>query len=341
MWTSISFEYFWPAAAASSVYAMMEIKPLSALFIALDPYFDRNNYFGTDAWCAAQGEGCMRYAILNKGQVVGTFCLYQYTRLGKQFVINPPMSPHCGLRLRVKGEKVYSRQSEIKRMVAAMANFLKQEFKGAFIDIALPYELSDVQPFQWKGFYSSPKYGYLLNLNRSEEELLRDMSTERRKNIKDGLSGGYELRLDPGAGEVVDMVTHTLKRAGASPHAELLRALIDSTHEETFAAMVSKDGVPLATAVCAHDERHAYYLAGGHNSGANDARAGSLALWHIICEAQHMGCVTFDFMGSSVPAIEKYFRGFGAKLEHGFRIHNDPGLIGWLQKQKRKYKKNK
>ena len=40
-----------------------------------------------------------------------------------------------------------------------------------------------------------------------------------------------------------------------------------------------------------------------------------------IRHAKELGLKTFDFEGSVIPAIERYFRGFGGKLTPYYRVN--------------------
>lgn len=322
-----------------AVRRAMEVRRIHREAYAAEGISGKDNFFGGELWASAHGDALRSYGIYNKDIILGAFHLYHYSRLGKQFIIDPPMSPHCGLELLLHGEKVYSRQSELKKMTAAVAAFLKREFQGAYISVCLPDHLIDVQAFQWEGFHTLPKYTYLLDLGQSEGDLLKQMSTERRKNIKNALEQDYEVRYNAPAEDVIGLVAATLERAGAPFKPDVLRYVLNHGGDNIFTAAVFREGRLRATAVCALDGSRAYYLAGGHNAASGDSLAGTLALWSAIGKAGRAGCVTFDFLGSSVPSIEKYFRGFGAQLKPYFNIQGGAGIISWLKKKRRKYAK--
>ena len=44
-------------------------------------------------------------------------------------------------------------------------------------------------------------------------------------------------------------------------------------------------------------------------------------MWEAIKFAKKLGIKYFDFEGSMVPQIERYFRGFGGKLTPYYRIN--------------------
>ncbi len=63
------------------------------------------------------------------------------------------------------------------------------------------------------------------------------------------------------------------------------------------------------------DDRRAYYLVGGYDDAADSANATALAMWSAVrftSEVLHLP--VFDFEGSMVPAVERFFRKFGGAL---------------------------
>jgi hypothetical protein len=60
------------------------------------------------------------------------------------------------------------------------------------------------------------------------------------------------------------------------------------------------------------DDASAYYLMGGENPELRNSEASSLLMWEAI---QFAATVTkkFDFEGSMIEPIERFFRGFGAR----------------------------
>jgi hypothetical protein len=90
--------------------------------------------------------------------------------------------------------------------------------------------------------------------------------------------------------------------------------------KNSYCFLSSTNGHPVAGVYIVHDAHTAYYLMGGYSKNAHHG-AGALAMWHAILKAKEMGLEVFDFEGSIIPAIERYFRGFGGKLTPIFSIH--------------------
>ena len=70
-----------------------------------------------------------------------------------------------------------------------------------------------------------------------------------------------------------------------------------------------------------HDSQTAYYLLGGYQAEERHHGAGALAVFEAIQHCREIGLKTFDFEGSVIPAIEKYFRGFGGQLKPYFSVN--------------------
>nr|HPR68216.1 methicillin resistance protein [Kiritimatiellia bacterium] len=49
-----------------------------------------------------------------------------------------------------------------------------------------------------------------------------------------------------------------------------------------------------------------------------------LAVWEAIRHAKEAGLETFDFEGSVIPPIERFFRGFGGRLTPYYTVNK-----GW------------
>ena len=60
------------------------------------------------------------------------------------------------------------------------------------------------------------------------------------------------------------------------------------------------------------DKNTVYYLAGGGDSNLRNSGAMSLLMWHAIKKVSLTSKI-FDFEGSMIEPIERFFRSFGAQ----------------------------
>ncbi len=318
----------------------MEIREINSTKIVGDSLSTSLNLFVQDHWLALFGKEVSLQGIFKGEQPVALFHTFQYAKFGKPFLIATPMAPHCGLQLLRNSEGKYASQTDAKRMLRPMAEYLAEKAGNCYVDIALPAGFTDVQPFIWKELTVSPRYTYLLDCTLHESELLANMSAERRKNIRDAEKAGYDIQINQNHEVAISLISETLKKAGEKTKtAELKKILNPENDFWRFWVVVMHHGVPLAAAVVGFDANRAYYLAGGHSHVAADNLAGTWALWNGITQAKKRGISSFDFLGSSVPSIEQYFRGFGGALTPYFRIGGGQGFAGFLKTLKKKLAK--
>jgi hypothetical protein len=295
--------------------------------------------FVTDFWAGFAPEGYKRLGVFsgkNADDLVSVFALFNYQKLGKRILISPPLTPHCGLAFFQQPSKKYTLQTAQKRVLRQICEYLKKTYPKDHIDIAFPPELKDVQPFQQEGFKIKISYTYLIGLHGSDEEMIfKAMSSERRKNIRHALSTSLTTRLNPPLESVLNLIDTTLSEQGVATHLETLRGLLCADSDRVFSIGVYDGDQMMATTIVGMDARCAYYLAGG--TLKTGTAAGPLSLWQGIKESKKRGAAQFDFLGSSVPSIERYFRAFGGELTPYFRIRRNTALVDFLKSTKERF----
>lgn len=295
------------------------------------------NFFLGDCFVKAFDFSLGQFEIINDkgGEPLALFNLYEYEKMGFRLVITPPLSHHIGLSISFRSEKLVTRQAEVRKVLGAMASYLTSHCSNCYLDLALPPEISDVRPFQEAGFITTPAYTYVLNLmDRSEEDLLKAMTSGRRKNIRDAEGSDLRIAFNPEAEEVVELVSKTLIAQGVDPHKKELFQLLKCDSECVFSVGAFGENSLEAVSIIGFDEKRAHYLAGGTRK--ESGVAGAYVLWNSILQAQKRKVQSFDFMGSSVPSIERYFRGFGGELTPYFRIKRNTRVFDTLKAAKRK-----
>ena len=92
----------------------------------------------------------------------------------------------------------------------------------------------------------------------------------------------------------------------------------------------SRQGDPLGAVWIVWDNKRAYYLLGGYDHSAGSNNAVALAMWRAIqFAAVDLMLPEFDFEGSVIPAVERFFRKFGATLTPYYAIrYRRPGGLG-------------
>ena len=290
--------------------------------------------FSSEQWAGIFKDSIHTLYIGQPHRAKAVLNLFVYKKLGKNVVINSPFGPHCGLTIHLETERVHTRNSDVKRVMRSLADYITTKYPNAYVDLAFPPEIKDVMPFLDKGFTTALAYTYQLDLSISEKQMLTNLSTQRRKNIRDAEKNGLRFELSNNKLEVLEMALDTIRQSGVNYDLEPLMKAVKLDCSYT-AAVYSGDTL-VSAAIMIHDPKTVYYIAGGNIKDTSFEGAGTMVVWECILEAKRRGVSTFDFCGSSMPSIEKFFRGFGGELVPYFRVRANNTLFDFLKKSKNK-----
>ena len=279
--------------------------------------------FDTLSWLALFEDSIRIYGIYDTGgNLVGGFSIYREKRFGIIIYRNAPFTPAMGPFLKITAENPVVIMDTLKKVLSLMSDFI-EDLPYSIVSISLNKDIVDTQPFIWNKFKVMPTYTYVLDLSKSIEDIRKGMSTKRRNDINKGIKDGLMVKQINDFEVIKSLVVKTFSRQEMEIDEYYLNKILfdfaDSTN--SFAYATFRDDDPIATSFCVYDKDAAYYLLGGYDSKVKHHGAGALALWESIKYARELGLKYFDFEGSMVPQIEKYFRGFGGKLIPSYRIN--------------------
>ncbi|MFT4778547.1 MAG: hypothetical protein ACJAU0_001542 [Flavobacteriales bacterium] len=262
---------------------------------------------------ACSGESVEQLAIIDhSGKCVGGFNIQKIPLKGIQSLAAPKFHPHCGLFILPFQGALSTVQGKKKKVLTAIAAYLlKREEK--IISIPFPPSIQDMQPFIWKGFKSSVKYTYHLDL-KGDQKALDKFSSKTRNSINKGVKSGVKLNLSPMIDSVLTCLNNNAKQQGFSYEQQVLSQLVSlSLKGKGKTAIAIFDGIDVATAVTIADAKQAYYLFGGINRSTSVQGALGFVLMELMNHHQKRGVEVFDFEGSMIPAVENFFRSFGGQ----------------------------
>lgn len=187
------------------------------------------------------------------------------------------------------------------------------------------HQITDWLPFYWEGYRQTTRYTYLLEDLRQPERLWENMCPNIRRNIlKAREKYGITVRRGIPAEDFLHVHALTFRRQKKTVpgDAALLKKLIATCHERGQGDLwggYDAEGRIHAAAFIVWQDRTAYYLAGGGNPDLRASGAHSLVLWEGIRFAAEVS-EQFDFEGSMLPGVERFFREFGAVQTPYFAI---------------------
>ena len=253
--------------------------------------------------------------------LVGGFHYVEDRVAGFTFIRNPPFTPVIGPFMRVKSQNPVAILESKRKILETVADFFLSQ-RRAIVSVAIDYQITDGLAFQWRGFKTSLRYTYRIELNRTKDQIFKDFSQARRNDISKAIRDGLTVERSRDFQHVSKLVQETFSRTNGRLNAEVLQAILQryAQPDNSFAFIVRQGDRPIAATFIIHDQRTAFYLLGGYDSEHSHHGAGALAVSESIIAANEMGLRVFDFEGSSIPPIERFFRGFGGQLTHHFIV---------------------
>jgi hypothetical protein len=284
-------------------------EPYDAL-VAASP---ERSVFAASWWLdAVAGDAWRPHLVEKGGEAVAAWPTVQRaTRLGTVHA-GAPLTPFLGPLFAPDEDPVRRRSSQVHAL-AALAEELEP---CAHIEARCNPAFDYWAPLAWQGYEQTTAYTWrLLDLGDLDAVLAGmkgnvrgDIRKAEKRNVtlapgsldeflgvhgKTAASKGFEGRAAQGR--------QTLARieAAAAPRGARTILLARDAEQRVHAG-----------AYLVHDDRFTYYLVGGSDPELRSSGAGSLVVWSAIQEAAGRK-VGFDFEGSMLPTVERFFRAFG------------------------------
>ncbi len=251
----------------------------------------------------------------NNNDLIGLFYYFKKSKFGLHYIIPPPFQPYNGLTVLLSAQKEESKNTFLKNVQELIIQYFERHEKVSYIRFALPPDIQDTQVFQWAHWSVKVNYTYQLNLDFSETQLFENLSSEKRKSIRKAENDNIQVVQEKNYSILKHLVLKTFQRQNKKINEiyldKILNSFANDTNSFCFVAYHEKD--PIAATFCVYDHSSAYYLFGGYDDIKKHHGAGVLCMWKSILKSKALGLKTFDFEGSMIPAVERYFREFGGK----------------------------
>jgi len=248
----------------------------------------------------------------DRGRLVAGIPLSFKKRLGVKFCTMPSLTQTWGVVIEpIEGKRVHqiTRQMEI---LTIFARHLVRE--QVFLQRFHP-TIANFLPFHWLGFQQVPRVTYVIEHLCDPDRVWAEMRENQRREIRKAEKRGIDV--GPCSPEMVAQnlaKTYTRQGLQTPVDTQLLCRIHDAAQEngagKCFAARDFYGRVH-AAAMLVWDRKRSYYLAGGGDPALRTSGATALLLWRMMQYSSGRSAV-FDFEGSQIPAVERFFRAFGA-----------------------------
>lgn len=204
--------------------------------------------------------------------------------------------------------------------------FLSESFLEKVKEIAkkensIFFRIEPIEDIYLKNFEKStnlqPQRTLILDLKKSEKEILNQMHQKTRYNIRLAEKKGVVIKKGDKKDieKFLPLLEDTAKRGGFHSHIkEYYKKMLEIPGIEIFLAEF-KDKIIAANIVIFFD-KITTYLHGASDYNYRNLMAPHLLQWEQIKEAKKRGCVEYDFWGideEKWPGVTRFKKGFGGK----------------------------
>ncbi|WP_137291499.1 lipid II:glycine glycyltransferase FemX [Natronorubrum halophilum] len=299
-------------------------------------YVERSD--GTNPFCRAEAlrlqaadTGSVLHLLAGfKGQeAVGLFPVFEYSKGPITGVFSPaPFSWSCYLGpslLNVDKLKQRKADRRTKRFLEGCFETIEQEISPLYSRFVAA-EFDDVRPFMWNEYDVDPGYTYVVDLERTEDELLNRFSSDARNNVRNADEDAYVIEEgdNDDVEHIVEQVTKRYENQGRS--FQLNPQFARDVHEELPDGSIRPyvcrvDGEFVGGILVVESETTRYRWQGGVKPDTDvDLPINDLLDWHVMRDGLRDGLEKYDLVGAGVPSINRYKAKFNPRLETHYEI---------------------
>ena len=280
------------------------------------PIYSKDWYL--DAVC---GENNWNVSLVVKGnEVFASLPYYIEKKLGLTILQMPQLTQVLGPWIKYPPDQKY--ETKLKHEEKMISELISSLPKFDYFKQKVHYNYVNWLPFYWQGFSQTTNYTYVISDTTDIEKVFNEFNGSTKRQIK---KAEKVLRV----AESDDIVKFyeinrmTFERNGKKiPYSlEFLKKLDDTLkeHDSRKILFAQKGDDIHAVVYFIYDSSSVYYLMGGIDPKFSSSGAQSLLMWEGIKLASQRNSV-FDFEGSMIKPIERFFRSFGARQKNISRI---------------------
>jgi lipid II:glycine glycyltransferase (peptidoglycan interpeptide bridge formation enzyme) len=266
-------------------------------------------------WMQASGFAWEIKLYMEKENLIAVFVYACYVKWSFKILTNPPFSPYGGVYFTKQNWKNQYEYHNTCKM--ASRYFIDNLPNHAFIDLKFHPSIQDIQTFKWMGYKVDIRSTYQIDTTSAEDQMFASIEAKQRNNIKSALEhltvvehDNFDLHFDlvlssfEKADQSSVITKRQLEKIKSDGRFKLYKiGLEDKTH---------------SSLLIVEDDKVIYLLSHGI---AKDGHRGANAalIWHAIKYAKSRGKL-FDFEGSDLERVERFYRSFGGRLQAYYEV---------------------
>lgn len=299
-------------------------------FILASP---QGSMYATHAYASAISED-WEALILDEGN--GWNAVLPFIRskkYGLSYLLQPPLCQTWGPILEPNhGKNNYKHFSHIQRLLEALAEMIPF---AHLTQINCHASLQYLLPFYEKGFKAEVRYTHQLAIE-AEESLRAGLSSQAKRKLRKSDKADHKI-VDGSLESLLAIIRNNQQQGhdimgGLKQGGPLLTAVSQLPYV-MIKSLENAGGNVVATGMFAMWNKTTYYLAGAQEPSSNDDGAMYRLLWEGMMEGKKRGSTRFDFEGSMIPGVARFFRQFGSEPVPYFSLIKNrlPLPLRWMR----------
>jgi len=271
-----------------------------------------------------------------KSRILAVMPYYIHKKYSFKSILPPHLSPINGLWINYAEGMHQTTRYTLE--IDVMSYFAKEidNLRVDYFSQKIHHSISNWLGFFWNGFKQTTHYTYRINDLSNIDEVYQNIASKKRRLIKKA----YEnIIIDNNISnkDFYNILSMSFARQAKDipyPYSLFERIEEECSKRESSTKLVAKDneGNIHAVMYLVYDQDVCYTLASGGDPKYRDSGAMALLNWEAMRVAHSKGKKEFDFTGSIIPNIEKFFRFYGATLTPYYIIEKTYSKIYTLLK---------
>jgi hypothetical protein len=275
---------------------------------------------GHDGWDVALS--------FSDGQIAGALPYIAKRRVGFTILTQPSLTQFLGPWIAPATTKP---GEQLGREKDIMGELLDQLPQYSYYSQGWSPTVTNWLPFYWAGFKQTLHYTYVISDLSDEQAIWANLQSNIRGYIRKAQKLSIRLQENPSLDAFIAVNDKTFARQGlATPYSSAYLRRVDQACAQRGQRRIllaeDAQGRVHAGAYLVWDQHKTYYLASGGDPDLRNSGAASYCLWQAIQFARTVS-KSFDFEGSMMEPVERFFRGFGAQQVPYFRITRTPSRL--------------
>ena len=255
-------------------------------------------------------------------RILGAMPYYLKKYYRYNLVVQPPLTQTLGPWFKNIHTKYYK---QLSHQYTVMNELIKKIPDFDYFNQSWHYSNQNWLPFYWNNYTQTSHYTYILENLADLENIWKSFNDSARREIRKA-ENRYKLIVQENSNlhDFFELNKSTYRRQKKeAPYSLELLERIDNVCKERqcrkIIIAIDNNGNHHAGAYIIWDENSAYYLMGGINENYKNSGGMSLVMWKAIRISSKI-TKSFDFEGSMIKNVERFFRSFGAIQKQYFQL---------------------